>query len=646
MKHAWIPALLLIACTNTQQGAEHQGAPAAQLDAVRWSLIEAQDRRDARTLITALQDSSSSIRAQAALGLASVGDTVAVPALLAALGDADATVRRHAAFAFGFCGDSVNVHRLIERYSNEPEAAVRGKIAEAAGRCGRRAGADLLLRRSLAARADTLGVLRGIFLATITNSTDTGHLRYALSLIAHRDAEVDRMALQVAARSRPDLVRPCTKRLLDIAMAQPGPGHADVRLPLVAALGRTADAEAFIRLQEWAINDPDPRIRVMALRGIGRFEEPGKNDLVRKALQDTSGMVRDLAVEELLKLKELPDGQTLWTTAQEHNDYAVKIPLYGLVLRKGDPDTQRTCRLLLKSMAEQGSLGPYLNAALTRARVMDPEGNPAADIAEPLLAQAVSAQEKLAAFESALACHGDRTTAGIGLLRRVFIPPCDPGLISAACERLAEMEPDMLGVVLDTHAIASARTALHPIRDLEALQLLDAAIARRDGLPAPLHKAPPFNHPIDRSRLDAMGKAPRYRISTGRGDIIVELEPSAAPGSCVAFDSLVTAGFYNGKYFHRVVPDFVAQGGCPRGDGYGGMPWTLRTEVGLEGFTTGAVGLASAGKDTESCQFFIMLADAPHLDGRYTRFAHVVSGMDVVWRLRVGDAMSQVERLP
>ena len=76
------------------------------------------------------------------------------------------------------------------------------------------------------------------------------------------------------------------------------------------------------------------------------------------------------------------------------------------------------------------------------------------------------------------------------------------------------------------------------------------------------------------------------------------------------------------------------------------MPWTLRTEIGPQGFTTGAVGLASAGKDTESCQFFIMLANAPHLDGRYTRFAHVVSGMDVAWKLRVGDVMNSVQRLP
>ncbi|HRD51029.1 MAG TPA: peptidylprolyl isomerase [Flavobacteriales bacterium] len=118
------------------------------------------------------------------------------------------------------------------------------------------------------------------------------------------------------------------------------------------------------------------------------------------------------------------------------------------------------------------------------------------------------------------------------------------------------------------------------------------------------------------------------------------------PGSSLAFDSLVTAGYYDGKAFHRMVPNFVVQGGCPRGDGYGGMPWTLRTEIGRKLFTAGSVGLASAGPDTESCQFFITHSAAPHLDGRYTRFGEVLSGMDVVWELQVGDVISRVKRLP
>lgn len=662
-----LPALVLGSCSTSPN---HAGpANTDQPEDRIWSIIDAQDHRDTKKLVELLADTSAGIRARAALAFASVGDSSAVPALLKALGDQDASVRANAAFAFGFCGDSLNVHQLIERFSPEENPAVRGRIAEAAGRCGRKAGADLLLRRSLSSKADSLGVLRGLFFATTTGSTDTSHVHYALSLYTANDYELDEAALQVAARSRADLVKPMVHRLLDIDMTVPDSGGVELRLPLLVALGKTGNADAFIRLQEALVNDPDPRMRAMALRGIARFEEPktsssrasGKNEFIWNALKDTSGMVRDIAVEQMLTLKELPDGQDLWNMAQEHYDYMVKIPLYGLVMKMGDSETRRACQLLLTSTLEQGELGSYLKAEVIKALAKDRDPVGTAEL-ENMIRSNEPAIVKQAALESALEpSHGYFPKPGqvqidqpMNKVAQFFtdkhraywsaLRSKDAGLIANAAEKIMDEDstmlhpPDSIGGDLE-----DARIALHPIRDLETLQLLDAAIAKRDGKPAPKHAAPAFNHPITRSALPKPGQ--QYRITTSQGDIILALEPDAAAGSCAAFDSLVTAGYYNGKYFHRVVPDFVAQAGCPRGDGYGGMPWTLRTEIGLEGFTTGAVGLASAGKDTESCQFFIMLADAPHLDGRYTRFAHVVSGMDVAWKLRVGDVMKSVTRV-
>jgi len=150
---------------------------------------------------------------------------------------------------------------------------------------------------------------------------------------------------------------------------------------------------------------------------------------------------------------------------------------------------------------------------------------------------------------------------------------------------------------------------------------------------------------IDPIKLRALAQGQQYRITTSKGAIIIATDVNDCPGSSLAFDSLVTTGYYNGKSFHRMVPNFVVQGGCPRGDGYGGMPWTLRTEIGRKPFTAGSVGLASAGRDTESCQFFITHSATPHLDGRYTRFGEVVSGMDVVMKLQVGDVMLGVEKM-
>jgi len=212
-------------------------------------------------------------------------------------------------------------------------------------------------------------------------------------------------------------------------------------------------------------------------------------------------------------------------------------------------------------------------------------------------------------------------------------------------EFLADEDAEVVALLLPIGSEQVALEALRPIRDMEATRPLQNAEAKRDGLAPPTHSAPPFNHPIDKEKLRDLKQGQRYRITTEKGLVIIATDVNECPGSSLAFDSLVVAGYYNGKAFHRMVPNFVVQGGCPRGDGYGGMPWTLRTEIGRKLFTAGSVGLASAGRDTESCQFFITHSATPHLDGRYTCFGEVVEGMDVVWRLQVGDVMEKVERI-
>ena len=95
--------------------------------------------------------------------------------------------------------------------------------------------------------------------------------------------------------------------------------------------------------------------------------------------------------------------------------------------------------------------------------------------------------------------------------------------------------------------------------------------------------------------------------------------------------------------FHRMVPNFVVQGGDPRGDGWGGPGYTIPCEIDSAHFGTGAVGMALAGRDTGGSQFFITHAPQPQLDGRYTHFARVIDGQDVVDSLTIGDRIISVE---
>lgn len=126
--------------------------------------------------------------------------------------------------------------------------------------------------------------------------------------------------------------------------------------------------------------------------------------------------------------------------------------------------------------------------------------------------------------------------------------------------------------------------------------------------------------------------------------ITLELFPEDAPGTVANFESLANKGFYDGLTFHRVIPGFVAQGGCPKGDGTGGPGYTIKceTENNPHRHERGYLSMAHAGKDTGGSQFFILFEPQPHLDGVHTVFGRVIEGMDVVDRIQMGDVMQEV----
>jgi cyclophilin family peptidyl-prolyl cis-trans isomerase len=108
------------------------------------------------------------------------------------------------------------------------------------------------------------------------------------------------------------------------------------------------------------------------------------------------------------------------------------------------------------------------------------------------------------------------------------------------------------------------------------------------------------------------------------------------------FAALARRKFYDGQLFHRVVPDFVAQGGDPRGDGWGGPGYTIRCELDAATYTRGTVGMALAGKDTGGSQFFVTHTAHPHLDGGYTVFGRLEAGFEALDALTVGDRIESV----
>ena len=135
---------------------------------------------------------------------------------------------------------------------------------------------------------------------------------------------------------------------------------------------------------------------------------------------------------------------------------------------------------------------------------------------------------------------------------------------------------------------------------------------------------------------------PRVQIETDRGTLTVELLPAEAPLTVAAFLALVDRHYFDGQRWHRVVPNFVAQAGDPRGDGWGGPGTVLRDEINPVPYTEGVVGMALSGPDTGGSQFFITHSRQPHLDGSYTVFGRVVADAGILPQIAQGDRIRSI----
>lgn len=140
------------------------------------------------------------------------------------------------------------------------------------------------------------------------------------------------------------------------------------------------------------------------------------------------------------------------------------------------------------------------------------------------------------------------------------------------------------------------------------------------------------------------GRRYQVTITTERGEIVLELYPQYAPKTVNNFIFLAREGFYDGISFHRVIPDFVIQGGDPTGTGRGGPGYHFEDEVAGNPLRheRGVISMANAGPNTNGSQFFITHSPQSHLDGRHTVFGKVIQGLDVVDEIRQGDTMERL----
>ena len=429
-------------------------------------------------------------------------------------------------------------------------------------------------------------------------------------------------------------------------------------MALALGLGKTKEQIALDGLTELFAGERDYRVKCNIIRALGNYEYAQALPIITKGLKDRNIHVSNTSANYFYN-NGIPQSAALYRNMAKQDiglNPHTKILLYKAAnkhLNIYSFNTRRAIQYELKDMYVSTE-DIYLKAEILRALGEYPKNykdvyslafNSPKQVLRTAATEALGTICKNPNFNIAFGSTKNFVKKEIAGYFKEAMEKGDPAMtaVAAGALRVPELEFDLVYDSLDF--LQKAKENLELPKETETLYELQKTIDAFNGketkdkeLPTPA-----FNHPIKWRVLNNVDEDTRATINTSKGDFVIEFFPNKSPASVINFIALAKSGFYNGKTFHRVVPNFVIQGGCPRGDGYGSLDYSIRSELtDLKYDDDGYLGMASAGNHTEGTQWFVTHSPAPHLDGNYTIFAKVTKGMDVVHQITMGDKINEV----
>jgi cyclophilin family peptidyl-prolyl cis-trans isomerase/HEAT repeat protein len=632
--------LLGLGLAVQQLGAQNQFK-----DPILQEIYELQDQRKSTELIKYLKNDFPAYRAAAATGFASTQDSVGLPILIELLQDKSVSVRQATAYALGQIGKKYAEEAILQAIDNEVNTTVKCYLLESLGKCNGATALSYLCQTDFSNDSLNLGMVRGLYRVALKNQRSEEATRKVISLISSPYSLAREMAGFYLARFANSLnLKPFQAELLKI-LQNNYPDTSYLKINIATALATLIAPEVAVELQKIVKSKADYRLRLSALKALTK--QKNVKPFLKEALLISNPHLALEASRFWLEKAEAEDYQWLSNLSRKSKpDYwQVKINLMTALAKMDSSsatyEKMKALYLQSKNIYERAA---WLRAIATQAKNYEWLASEFEKTNNILL--------KVGALE---ALNTIRQSAGFlqlqnlsqahkrfGEIYKQAILSEDVGLIYTASGVLLDEKMGYKSYYTDYQFITNTLAKIKMPRDVEAYIELQKVLAYFEGKPEPQSYPVSALEPMDWSLVKTIPSEQKVLIRTSEGSILLKLLVNEAPASVATFVKLVKQGFYKGKSFHRVVSNFVVQGGCPRGDGFGGLDYTIRSEFAPLNYQTGSVGLASAGKDTESCQFFITHLPTPHLDGRYTIFAQVIKGMEVVDQLMIGGRIEEI----
>lgn len=657
--------LLSFSCTSTEKNLE--AITPDFTDPTLLRMLEFQYEQQADSLLGYLSAPSANIRYHAAVAFASIQDTNWLAPLSAQLSDPHPQVRAAVAFAIGQLQTETAVAALLDAFDPYDTAGVyhlaNSQILEAAGKCGSASTLELLTGISTYQPQDTLlllGQTRGIYRLALRGIVSEAATKKMLDYATGTQypQPVRLLATHYLYRAPGLNLDPYTEKLSQLLFREADP---EIRSPLVIALGKTKAPAAAAALEQRFKMETDYRVKCNIIRALANFDYASAKNTIEDALHDPNIQVAQTAARFCLDNGSPKEATYYWRMAKDTLPEIIAPTLYAAAQRHLPPAYAETRQGLNGEIRRRfrNTSDPWLQAAYLGAlaefgwnyRFIQREGFQHE--------QALVRSQSVGLLKQILERADFRTFFGISYrsVRReiaVFLKDAirsnDSGMITLAAQGISNIGegPQSYLLKIDSSFIEDAFLQLDLPRDWEAYEAL-ASLAQATDRPSPPRlSSDDYRSDIDWSVLKTQNnQAMKARLQTDRGDILLQLYPAIAPATVANFVSLVKEGFYQDLPFHRVVPNFVAQAGCHRGDGYGGASRMIRSELMPVYYDrSGILGMARSGLHTESSQFFITHGPSPHLDGNYTIFGELVEGQEVLDAILPGDTIRQISILP